>query len=53
MKFAAALLLLSSAKAEEACECVGYDALPNDFFVAQGFDDAYGSSCTNWDYGLN
>ena len=34
---------------EEICECIGYDALPNDFFVDNGYGDGYGSSCLNWD----
>ena len=52
MKFVlAAALMLSTTSAEHEgwCECLGYDALPTDFFIEQGYGEYYGSSCTNWD----
>ena len=33
----------------DPCACLGYDALPTDFFEEQGYGEYYGSSCTNWD----
>lgn len=33
----------------DPCACLGYDALPTDFFEEEGYGAWYGSSCTNWD----
>ena len=38
-----------AAEEDDACECLGPDALPADFFVEQGYDETYGSACAAWD----
>jgi len=34
---------------QNACDCLGYDALPTDFFEDQGYGAYYGTSCSDWD----
>merc|ERR1719198_277535 len=51
MKFAAAALILTATNAQywDPCECLGYEALPTDYFEEEGYGAYYGSSCANWD----
>ena len=64
MKFTSALLLIAAANATheeegdweetwdeewDPCACLGYDALPTDWFAEQGYDPSYGSYCWAWD----
>ena len=53
MKFISAVAALALVKAQENCECLGYDNLPTELFVGSGFTDQYGSSCESWDAGQN